>query len=115
MATIAPTFIDGDAKTTIAQWVLGAGDDGQPIRWAGAADRTVQVIGSFGGATVTMQGTLEQVPTTWASLTDIQGNAIAMTAAGIETITELTRYIRPIVAGGTGTAVTVMLLMRVTV
>jgi len=111
MSTIAPTIIDAEAQITIATWAgLATGDDGASIRYGGAADRTVQIVGTFGGATVTMQGSLDG--TNWASLTDVQGNAIAVTAAALESITELVRYIRPVVTGGSGVSVTVMLLMR---
>lgn len=112
MATVDPTFVDGEGRTTIATWVLGAGDDGYPVRYAGAADRTVQIVGTFGGATVTLQGSLDG--TNWATLTDAQGNAISVTSAALEAVTELVRYIRPVVTGGSGTDVTVLLLMRVT-
>jgi hypothetical protein len=116
MADIAPTYIDGEGRTTIVQWDLGADDTGLPVRYAGAADRTVQVIGTFGGATVAIQGTLENATTgqTWLPVTDAQGNAISMTSAGLEAITELVRQIRPVVTGGTGTAVKVLMLLRVT-
>ena len=115
MAAINPTTREGPAKTFIVEWVLGAGDTGVPIDYPGAADRTVQIIGNFGGATVEMQGTLEQTPVTWLPVTDAQGNAISKTEASLEAITELVRWIRPIVTGGTGTAVTILLLMRTTI
>jgi hypothetical protein len=116
MATIPVTVTEGEARTFIATWTnLSTGDVGEPIRYAGAADRTVQVFGDFGGATVTLEGTLEQVPTTWLPLNDAQGNPIEITEARLEAITELVRQVRPVVAGGTGTAVTVMMLMRQTI
>ena len=114
MPTIVPTLLDAEAQITIATWTgLETGDDGAAIRYGGAADRTVQIIGTFGGATVTMQGSIDG--TNWATLTDAQGNAIAATAAALEAITELVRFIRPIVTGGAGVSVTVLLLMRRTI
>ena len=113
MATITPTITDQlEAYSILATWVLGADDDGAPIRFAGAADRTMQVCGTFGGATVGMQGSLDG--TNWAALTDPQGNAVSKTAAALEALTELVRFVRPVVTGGTGTDVTVMLFMRPT-
>lgn len=112
MAEIAPTFTDGEARTVLASWSLGAGDSGVPVRYAGAADRTVQIVGTFGGATVDIQGSLDG--TNWSSVTDAQGNAITATSATLEAVTELVRFIRPVVTGGTGTAVTVTILMRPT-
>jgi hypothetical protein len=114
MATVDPTISEGDAHTIHVRWELGAGDDGSPVRYAGAADRTVQILGAFGGATVTLQGTLEETPTTWSSVTDAQGNAIAATSATLEAVTELVRFIRPLVTGGTGTAVSVLMMFRPT-
>lgn len=113
MATITPTITDQlEAYSVLATWVLGAGDDGAPVRFAGAADRTVQIIGTFGGASVAMQGSLDG--TNWATLTDPQGNAINASSAILEAVTELVRFIRPVVTGGSGTNVTVMLFMRPT-
>lgn len=112
--TIAPTILDAEAQVTIATWAsMGADDDGSPVRYGGAADRTVQVFGTFGGTTVGMQGSLDG--TNWVALTDAQGNTIEFTADGLEAITELVRFIRPVTVGGTGVDVTVMLLMRRTI
>jgi hypothetical protein len=115
MASVDPVVTEGPASTFVVSWALGAGDVGVPVAFPGAADRTVQMIGTFGGATVAMQGTLEATPTTWLPVTDAQGNAISATANALEAITELVRWIRPIVTGGTGTAVTILLLMRTTI
>lgn len=115
MAAIDPITREGPAKTFIVEWTLGDGDTGAPIDYPGAADRTVQIFGNFGGATVAMQGTLEAVPLTWLPVTDAQGNAITKTEASLEAITELVRWIRPVVTGGSGTAVTILLLMRTTI
>lgn len=59
---------------------------------------TVQLLGTFGG-TVTMEGSLDN--TTWATLTDLQGNSVAKSAAALETIQEVPIWIRP--SGGAGT------------
>lgn len=108
---ITPTLAEGDARTVIATWAaMATGDTGAAIRYAGAADRTVQIVGTFSGSTVTLQGSLDG--DNWAALTDAQGNAIAMAAAGLEAITELVRFVRPVVTGGSGAGLTVMLLMR---
>lgn len=112
MATVAATITEGESRTFIASWVLGPGDDGEPIRYSGAVERTVQIFGTFGGATVAIEGTLELTPTTWLPITDVQGDAISATSNKLETITELVRHIRPKVTGGSGTSVTVLLMMR---
>ena len=65
------------------------------------SDRSVQVTGTFGsGGNVKIQGSNEG--TTWAILTDPQGNDLDIAAAKIEQITEITRYIRPFISAGDG-------------
>ena len=115
MATVAPTIVERESRTTLVTWVLGPGDDGEPVRYVGAVERTVQIFGTFGGATVALQGTIEDVPSTWMPLTDVQGNAISATSNTLETITEMVRHTRPKVTGGSASAITVLLLMRATI
>ena len=69
-------------------------------------DRSVQVIGTFGGSTVSLQGSNDG-GTTWAILDDPQGTAISLTSAGIAQIGTITELIRPIVVGGTSVDVDV--------
>ncbi len=107
------TITEHPAQSVMATWAnMATNDDGAPIDYVGHADRTVQVFGTFGGATVTLQGSLDK--TNWATLNDVQGNAIEITAGKIEAVTELPLWIRPLVTGGTGTDVTVKLFMRKT-
>lgn len=103
------------AGTRRAEWdALTTGDDGQPIDWSEFADRSVQVYGTFGGATVTMQGSNDPgpTPTNWNTLTDLQGNALAFTAAGLEMIAEPTCWVRPVVTGGAGTSINIQMFLR---
>jgi hypothetical protein len=103
--------IDGAAQ--IVTWQLGQGDDGEPVSLTNSADRTVQVLGTFGGASVVLEGSLEPTPVNYATLTDPQGNNLSIAAAKIESVTELVNFIRPRVVGGDGTtAITVHLLLR---
>lgn len=117
MATILMTNSDEFNRegTRRAEWLaLTTGDDGQPINWSEFADRSVQVYGTFGGATVTMQGSndLGPVPTNWNTLTDLQGNALAFTVAGLEMVAEPTCWIRPVVTGGVGASLNVQMFLR---
>lgn len=91
---------------------LANGDTGTPYAMPGFADRSVQVGGTFGvGGTVVIEGTLDG--TNYIVLTDPQGNAISKTAAAIETISEIVKFIRPRVSAGDGTtAITVTLMAR---
>ena len=91
---------------------MANGDTGQPIEMPGSADRTIQVSGTFGsGGALTLQGSNNG--SVWATLTDPQGNDIVITSAKIETITEITRYMRPNVTAGNGsTSLNVSMLVR---
>jgi len=102
----------GDAVT--ATWVLTTADpNGDPVvGYEDYADRTVQFYGTFGGATVQLQGRLDVVGG-YEPLTDPQGNAITKTAAALEAVLEavpLTRAALTVV--GAGASITAVLYMR---
>ena len=97
----------------VATWAgMQNGDDGQPIELANFADRSVQVVGTFGaGGKVRIEGSLNG--TDYAPLTDPQGNDLDITTAKIEAITEVARWIRPRVIAGDGTtSLTVTMLLK---
>lgn len=115
MANITPVVTrveDGGVfDVYLATWpAMGNADTGLPVAMSGSSDRSVQIEGTFGGATVVIQGSNNG--TNYQLLTDPQGNDISKTTADLEAITELTRYVRPVTSGGTGTSVTVSLLLR---
>lgn len=99
-------------KTLIYSWVLANGDTGAPVEMPAFADRSIQVVGTFGsGGNLRIQGSNDG--TNYATLTDPQGNDLNITAAKIEQVTEVVRYIRPNVTAGDGTTnLTVILLVR---
>lgn len=114
MATITATINAlstwGDKVHIITWEAMGDADTGTSIEMPGSSDRSVQIAGDFDSATVVLEGSNDG--TNWSTLTDPQGNAISKSAAAIEMITELTRYIRPVTSGGAGSAdidVTVLL------
>lgn len=77
-------------------------DDGDPVELCAYADRSVQVTGTFGaGGSVRIEGSMDG--STYHVLTDPQGNALDITTAKVETITEVCRFIRPRVTAGDGT------------
>lgn len=101
----------GNAK--VITWTgLGNGQSGDAIEENLWADRSVQVTGTFGaGGTLKIEGSNDG--SNWAVLTDPQGNDLTFTATKIETVIEITRYIRPNVTGGDGTtSLTVSLFGR---
>jgi hypothetical protein len=92
-------------------------DSGAPVKMPGSADRCVQVLGTFGAAgSVRIEGSNVVAPSVDADytvLTDPQGNALDLTAARIEQITEVPLWIRPRVTAGDGTtSLSVRLLVR---
>ena len=74
---------------------------GTPIYISRKTDRSVQIGGTFGGGTVTIEGSNDG--TTYFTLNDLQGSAISKTAAALEGVAEVVKWIRPKVTGGDGT------------
>lgn len=106
MSTITPvnTFpFQTSQDVAITTWPgVAAGDTCGPIRLGVWSDRTVQVSGSFGGATVHIQGSNDDID--YFTLTDPQGNPLSFAAAGLEAIIELPAFLRPTIVGGDGSA-----------
>ena len=95
------------------QWTpLLNGDSGAPFSMSGYADRSAQIVGTFGaGGTVLLEGSNDG--TNYATLNDPQGVAISKTATGIFEISQIVKFIRPRVSAGDGTtSITVTLLAR---
>lgn len=116
MATVNPTITDisnGNGQVKKVTWALtSANADGAPLgpQFAEYADRTVYVLGTWGGATAVIQG---GDGSTWLSLTDPQGNAISKSADAIEVVTEMPEYTRPYLSTpGAGATLTVTMIMR---
>lgn len=117
MATVTPTVNndvgsgDGSAKTF--SWSLtSTNTDGAPIEWVEWADRTFTATGTWGGATLTIEGSGDG--TTWVALNNAAGGAAATaTANKAMAIIEIPRYVRPnLTTAGVGAAVTVILTAR---
>lgn len=95
----------------LATWAgVGNADQGTAVPMSMSSDRSVQIEGTFGGATVLIEGSNDGV--FWRTLTDPQGNPISKTSPSIEQISEITRYVRPSTTGGAGTNLTVSLIMK---
>ena len=71
---------------------------------------SVQVVGTFGSASVAMQGSNDG--TNWVSLNDLQGDAIAITSAGAAEFSTGMLYLRPFPSGGSSQDLDVFLVMR---
>lgn len=112
MATIQPVMKDIGSNCVRATWPnMAQGDDAAPVKLGGAADRSVQVEGTFDGVSVAIKGSIDE--TNFETLSDPTGTSLVFTAAKIEAITEATVQIKPELSGaGAATNVTVSLLVR---
>lgn len=75
------------------------------------ADRSVQIKGTFGGATLAVKGSNDG--SNFETLTDPLGSAISRTTDGLKQITEYTHLVNPVLTGGDGnTSITVTLVAK---
>jgi hypothetical protein len=114
MAVIAKTenVLRVQGVVSIFTWgAMANGDSGDPVERPDAADRTIQFTGTFDTTTIVWEGSNDG--SNYITLTDPQGNAISKTAAAIEQVMEVTRYMRPrVTAGGGSTAIVPVLLIK---
>jgi len=85
------------------EWALTDDETGATASVGAIADKTVQLSGTFNGATAVLQGSMDG--TTWFTLNDSEGNPISTTTATLRLITENPRYVRPVISGGTSAAI----------
>ena len=106
------TAVGPTGNVNLVTWSgLLLGDDGAGAEWVDFADRCIQVTGTFGGASVLVQGSNDGI--NWGALSDPQGNPLTFTAQKLEQALELPRFVRPLVSGGDGTTnLSVTLCMR---
>lgn len=71
---------------------------------------SVQVTGTFGGATITMQ--VSNDGTNWVTARGLDTTDIILTAAGYREFSLCAAYIRPSITGGSGTNLTVTMVLR---
>lgn len=114
---MATRAVQADTVTRRTQSVVWSGllngDSGDAYERPDYSDRSVQVTGTFGtGGTIVLEGSNDG--TNYKTLTDPQGNPLSFTAAALEQVQELTRYVRPRVTAGDGTtSLVATLLVRV--
>jgi hypothetical protein len=109
-----PTRLDMDGMCEVVWPALTTSDVGGKVSLARLADRTVQLGGTFGGATISIQGSLVVDPgeSDWLTLVDSSGLNLSFTSVGIQSVMQQTLWVRPKVVGGSGTSVDVLLLGR---
>jgi len=77
-----------------------SGDTGAPFACPNYLEKSVQVVGTFGGATLTIQGSNMKDTPTYATLNDAGGSALTYTTAAIKKVREHTYWVRPVLSGG---------------
>lgn len=113
MAIIQFTAEMPTEKCLSAAWAgLSTGDTASPLTIGGTmgAVGAVQVAGTFGGATVTLQASNDG--TNWVTVKSLLGLDVSLTAAGLAEFSTGALYIRPAISGGTGDDVDVTVVLR---
>ena len=100
----------------IVTWpAMANGDTGQPLHIPHTADKTVQVLGTFGaGGTAVIKGSnhLKTEVQTYATLHKVDLSALSYTVAGIDVIIENPNLIRPEVTGDGTTSLDVIICLK---
>lgn len=111
-ATVNPTQATNAGKTESvnAQWtpLVGTADTAAALKTANYLTKSVQVVGTFSGATVAIQGSNDG--SNWVQLTDQANAALTCTAACLKTIQQSPLYVRPVVTGTVSAASLTVLL-----
>lgn len=111
MATYSTDGPIGSAR--FAKWeALATGDTATTHTLEGTTGLlgSFQAFGTFGGATVILQGSNDG--TNWVALSDPSGTAISLTAAGAFEFSTAMAYIRPSISGGSSDDVDVVVVTR---
>jgi len=110
--TVVVTPHDGGGVKLVKWEGLAANDTGRPFNVAAYPDKTVQLVGTFGG-NLLIEGSmdLDESTAVYATLADPQGNALSgISAAKIENVLEHVYLLRPS-AGASVSDVDVWLLL----
>ena len=110
MATINPTRTTifpgsgrGDGSVVRLIWTpVTSADSCAPVCMPEYADKSVQALGTFGSASVALNGSNDG-GVTYAALRDPGGTTFALTSAGIKAVLENTEWVQPSITGGDGT------------
>lgn len=120
MALITGVTVPTHGNTFHVIWetMTETDNEGHPVSIPGASDRSVQVMGTVGAATVLIEGSNVISPTVdgdWFTLHDENGDLLSFTVVDIgHAISENTLHLRPRLTGGSGTDVDVLMLFRST-
>lgn len=114
--TIANVFTHtpGSSIHIIWETLTDADGVGELVTIPAISDRCVQVVGTFGGNTVTIEGSNVPVPGAgdWFTMHNNLGDLLSFTAAGGDAVLENPYHIRAVSTGGTSVDVDVHLFGR---
>lgn len=113
MATVSPVVNLSITDAPRYVWeALATGDTINALKLSGTGARraAVQIFGTFGGATVKMQ--VSNDGSNFYDIKDIHNTAVSTGAAAVFEFTSSAVYIKPVISGGTGDDVDVILFMR---
>ncbi len=112
MAVISPTPSTEPHAGVVTWTPLAPADTCTAIAPQGkvASTAAVAVTGTFGGATITLHGSLDG--TNFFGLKDRTGAAVSFTAAGLAELSTAAVWIRPVITAGAASSVTVALALR---
>ena len=113
MATINETYAQVKPGVNTITWSsVTESDDANAVIINGLETglAAMQVTGSFGGATIFLQGSNDGV--NWINLSDVSGDVISLTTENGAEFSTGYAYIRPSAGGGTGQSVTVTICFR---
>lgn len=110
MAEITPTITPSSSEGLTVKWEgLGDDDTGLEIGLSGFTKNTVNIAGTFGSATIVVQGR-NDTSESWATLNDTANAALSFTAAsGFKVIRDNPKFKRVLTSSGTGTDLDVTL------
>jgi len=110
---LTDTLVGSTYRVTWDPLTFAGLDEGSEVDAPDHTFKEIQVFGDFGaGGNVVIEGSLDG-GTTWATLNDVQGNALNVSAAKIERVQESTARIRPRVSAGDATTdLTVVMIIK---
>jgi hypothetical protein len=112
MATVSPitSVVDGIPRVTWADIVTGDTITSLPVPGRKLTPASVQIGGTFGGATVKLQVSNDN--TTFYDLKDTSGTTVSATSGAIFELSSSAAYFKPSLTSGSANAVDITLILR---
>lgn len=109
VATVTDASFKGDGSAMKAVWATATESDTlAPISMPEYSARSISIQGTFGGATVVINGSIDG--TNYSGLSNPAGSAISKTSAAVVGVFESTVFYQPVASGGSSQILTVSML-----